>query len=117
MEKGATEFMVVPLQGDDLGVCKTSNYRLVQCCGGHVVFSYTWHGKAIMMHMAADKQGVKQLRDAFNHFCRWLFDNYKPAMILGAVNRRSVARMVEKCGCRHIANSDDTKIYMRINNG
>mgnify|MGYP001826481209 CR=1 FL=1 len=117
MEKSATEFMVVPLQGDDLGVCKTSNYRLVQCCDGHVVFSYTWHGKAIMMHMAADKQGLRHFRRALEYFCNWVFNHYKPKMILGGIERDSVARVAEKCGFIHIANSDDTKIYMRINNG
>lgn len=115
METRSTEFMVIrPLEGDDLGVCKTENYRLVQCCEGHVVFSYTWQGEAINMHMAADRQGVKHLKRAFNHFCQWLFDNYKPSMILGGVNKASVARMVERCGCIHIANSDELKIYMRL---
>jgi hypothetical protein len=105
----------IALRGDDLGVAKTENYRLVETFNGHIVFSYTKQGEAMVVHFASDKKGLRKLKKAFKAFCEWIFINYNWCrMIIGAIDKESVKRMVSRCDCFHIANCEGLAIYTRL---
>ena len=103
------------LQGDDLGVYHDDNYRMVQCLGGHVVFSYSQKGKAMTAHFASDKKGLKNIKPAINSFCRWIFNTYESEMILAVIKKteKSIMRLVKKCGFSPLAEDNKHYIYMR----
>lgn len=107
--------MFTPLRGNDLGVFRSENYRLVETFNGHIVFSYTQQGKAMVIHFASDKKGLRRMKEAFNSFCNWIFTNYKWCkMVIGSIKKESVRRMVKKCNCIHIANCEGSQLYMRV---
>ncbi len=106
------------LQGDDLGVYKDENYRLVECLDGHIVFSYTRKGNAISAHFAADKQGLRYIKEAIDKFCLWLFSVYDWCRVIFAVvdqNKSSVMQMVKKCNFEYLTEDDEFQVYMRAN--
>ena len=117
MAKGSDISMVnfKPLTGNDLGVYHDKNFRLVECFNGHIVFSYAAKGQAMTAHFAADKKGLRKIKEAINGFCDWLFASYGCRFIYAAIGKdnKSIMRTVEKCGFNYLV--DDTKhnIYVR----
>lgn len=105
------------LKGDDLGVYHDENYRLVQCCGGHITFSYSQKGDAAMTaHFAADKIGLINVKEAINRFCLWIFKHYIWCRMIFAVidmNKQSVVRLVKKCGFEYLIDDSKHHIYVR----
>lgn len=103
------------LDGDDLGVFKTPDTRLVEWTGpGKIVFSYSQRGQALNIHLASDRHGLKYLKGALNAFCEWGFFMYpSTTMVLGMIKRDSVARLARKCGFTHLLDQDGLQIYMR----
>ncbi len=104
-----------PLKHDDMGIYKSENYRLVETLNGDIVFSYTRQGKAMVIHLASRTAALRRLREAFNSFCAMIFNNYDVDMILGGIEQKSLGRMLKKCGCQHIADTDDKvkSLYMK----
>jgi len=100
---------------EDLGVLQTPETRLIKWQGpGKVVFSYSQRGNALNVHLAADKSGLKYVKQALNDFCEWGFFMYpSTTMVLGMIKRDSVARLAKKCGFSHLFDQDGLKIYMR----
>ena len=105
------------LQGDDLGVFRNDNYRLVQCMDGHIVFSFAQKGKAMTAHIASDKKGLRYIKPAINSFCQLIFNSYNDIkMIFAAIGKdlQSMMRIVKKCGFVYIASDNKHDIYMRM---
>ncbi len=106
----------IPLQGDDLGVLRNENYRVVQTIDGDITFSYTKQGDGMVCHFAASKDALRGLKQAINGFCAWMFENYHPKCIFAVVKRKSVGRLIEKCGFKHIADDERKQmIYIKNN--
>jgi len=103
------------LQGEDLGVYRDKNCRLVQCFNGHIVFSYAQKGKGMNCHLASDKTGLRYLKLAVNSFCSWIFANYDVDFIYGIVknHKQSVMRLIQKCNFNHLTDDGDQIIYVR----
>ncbi len=104
----------IPLQGDDLGVLRNENYRVVQTIDGDITFSYTKQGNGMKCHFAASRCALRGLKQAINSFCEWLSNNYQCECIFAVVNKMSVDRIVKKCGFRLMAIDDKKqRIYVR----
>ncbi len=104
----------IPLQGDDLGVLRNENYRVVQTIDGDITFSYTKQGDGMTLHLASSKAGLKRLRETLNAFSVWLFDNYDCKCLFGVIKKPSIERIAKKCGYKHIADDEImNKIYVR----
>ncbi len=99
-----------------LGVDHDNNYRMVSCCDGHITFSYASKGKAMTIHFASDKIGLRYVRESIDSFCKWLFKNYDIKMIFGAIdkNRESIMKMIEKIEFVYLA--DDSKHHIFVRN-
>jgi len=98
------------------GVYHDKNYRMVSCLDGNITFSYAAKGKAMSIHFASNKKGLRYVKLAINSFCQWLFDNYNCPMIFGAIDkdRKGIMRIVEKVGFSHIATNNEHCMYVRI---
>jgi hypothetical protein len=105
-----------PLKGDDLNVYCDENYRLVQCCGGHIVFSYAKKGKGMTAHFASDRIGLRHVKPAIHSFCEWLFRNYEWCKVIFAVidkKRMNIIGLVKKCGFDYLISDSASDIYAR----
>ena len=104
------------LTGDDLGVYHDDNYQLVQCYDGHIVLSYARKGRAMTAHIASDKIGLRNLKEAIDSFCQWIFDVYRWCrFIFAAISKRlnSMERLVIKCGFKYLISDESHHIYER----
>lgn len=104
------------LKGNDLGVYQDGNYRLVSCMDNHIVFSFAQKGKAMTIHLASDKIGLRNIKPAINSFCQWLFDQYGWLnMILAVIanDLKSMMRIVKKCDFNYLTKNDNHSVYMR----
>jgi len=108
--------VIIPLQGDDLGVVKTKKHVLMQWTDGihRVVCSATRHGDALSCHFAASKDSLRYIKQAINEFTPWAF-NVCPwcKMIIANIKRQSVKRVVEKCGFELFAYFDENSLYFK----
>ena len=104
------------LKNNDLGVYHDENYRMVECCEGHIVFSFAKKGKAMTAHIASDKIGLRNIKQAINSFCLWLFQQYRECkMIYAAIAKelKSMMRIVIKCGFDYLIDDSKHRIYVR----
>jgi len=103
------------LEGSDLGVYHDKNYRLVECFNGHIVFSYAQKGEAMSAHFAADKKGIKNIKDAINAFCEWIFNLYKCKYIFAVIDRslKSVVNLVKKLNFKYLTENSNHVVYVR----
>tara|TARA_R110000851_G_C12885232_1_gene546516 strand:- start:391 stop:672 length:282 start_codon:yes stop_codon:yes gene_type:complete len=85
---------------------------------GRIVFSFAQRGKAIAGHFAADKKGLRHIKEAINDFCEWAFYTFEWCrMMLAMIQKPSVERIVRKCGFVFLGESTKAKIYMRCKDG
>lgn len=97
------------------GVYHDKNYRMVSCCDGHITFSYAAKGKAMTVHFASDKIGLRYVKRCSDSFCKWLFDNYDIKMIFAAIakDKESIMRMVERISFAYLADDSKHNIFVR----
>ena len=104
------------LKGNDLGVYHDDNYRMVECYEGHIVFSFAKKGNAMTAHLASDKIGLRNIKQAIDSFCQWLFKEYEWCKMIFAVinkNRKSVMRIVKKCDFDYLIDDNRHSVYAR----
>tara|TARA_R110000782_G_scaffold72152_1_gene144533 strand:- start:180 stop:515 length:336 start_codon:yes stop_codon:yes gene_type:complete len=109
--------MIRMLTDDDMGVARIPECVIVEWAeeGKRVVFSYAQQGKAISVHFATDRAGLRHLRAAIGDFCKWLFWAYSWCrMIFAVIGRRSVLKIAEDCEFKYLTNKNDYQIYMRV---
>ena len=98
-----------------LNITGNSNHRYVEYKDGHIVFSYTQKGKAMAAHVAADKQGLRYIKQSINDFCDWLFYNYSYInMVLAVIEKKSIERVVKKCNFKYVDNVQGYNVYTRL---
>lgn len=100
---------------ETLGVVYDENHLLVEWFdNGRVVFSFARQGDAISAHFAADKKGLRHVKQAINDFCAWVRENAPWCrMVLAAAKKPSVKRICEKCGFEYAFNAKGHDIYAR----
>ena len=101
--------------GDLLGLPTSDNHINVEWVGeGRVLFSMTQLGDALSCHFAADKAGLRWIKQAIEEFCSCAFSWFGWCkMIIAAINKPSVERIVRKCGFSRFGTSGNTLMYMR----
>lgn len=79
-----------------------------------IIFSSTQRGKAAICHFTSDKAGLKKLEQAINEWCEFCFDLFPWCkMVVGIIERLSVAKLAEKCGFKCVASFGNKKIFIR----
>ena len=79
-----------------------------------ILFSVTQQGKAANCHFYSDKLGLRKLEQAINEWCEFCFDLFPWCkMIIGIIEKSSIAKLAEKCGFDKIAFVDNKSIYIR----
>lgn len=109
-----------PYDGDLMGLVANGNHLVFKWSNDSckVLFSVTKKGSAASCHFASDKKGLRLIRRAIDEFCAFVFSNLNWCkMIIAAINKPSVCRIVEKVGFFHIGNAENCKIYIRVNHG
>lgn len=82
--------------------------------GKRVVFSFAQMGKGITMHFAAQTQSLRVLKQAVNDFVEWLFWAYDWCeMVFGVIGRRSIEKLMIKCGFTRLGEQHGYQIYVR----
>lgn len=108
--------MIEDFKGDDCGIARDENHALFQWVDGkyRVVFSITQRGRALVAHFACRKESLRQVKKAIQEFVEWCFEHYEWAQYVAApIAKKSVCRIVEKCGFRKIADVPKGAIYVR----
>lgn len=101
------------LKDDDLyGLYMDENY-IALTYGDNIRFSYAQRGEAISAHFSANKQGLRDIKPAIEEFCRWALRDYGAEMVLATVKKKSVGRLIERCGFSYAFTKDDHVIYWR----
>lgn len=111
--------VIKPLSGDNFGIFKNSHYVVVQSSTrdekDKVVFSFCQQGKAIVMHFATNKKGLRHLKPAIGEFINWAILSMPWCkMIIGVIERKSVERLALKFGFRAIHSQEGKTAYMRL---
>lgn len=99
----------------DDSVAQNENYHIVRWLGpGKVVASYVRRGDALSAHFSCDKKGLRHIKQAINDFCEWAFYAFDwCTMIIAMIRRPSVARIVEKCEFKKVADFKRGPVYAR----
>lgn len=107
--------MIRALNGTDLGVVRNENHAVCEWKGdGRVVFSFCCHGNAISAHFAAEKAALRKLSVAIESFCDWIFNHFRWCeLIMANVERRSVKKLIERCGFEFLKEGSESSVYMR----
>lgn len=80
-----------------------------------VYFSSTRKGGSMFCHLASDKTGLRLLKDAISEYTEYLFTRYPwCTMVIATVNRKSLARLLEKCGFERIKPIGSGYVYVRL---
>jgi hypothetical protein len=80
----------------------------------NILFSVTQMGKALSCHFTSDKSGLRHLRQAINEFAVFCFDIFPwSCMIIARVNRRSVGKLITKCGFERLVGNGNNVVYIR----
>ncbi len=89
---------------------------MMSCLDGHIEFSYAQKGRAMTIHFASDKLGLRSLKPAINYFCALLFSNYDIKMILGIIgkDKGSIKRLANKLNFSYLCYDKDHDAYMRL---
>ena len=80
----------------------------------NILFSVTRQGNAATTHFTSDKTGLPKLKKACKdwcEFCFWLFDWC--TMVIGIVKKRSVSKLMERCGFIQIISNNGKSVYIR----
>ncbi len=111
----------IPYSGDLIGLPCDDNHLVfrwnVEQC--KILFSVCRRGDAASCHFASNKQGLRMLKKAINEFTEFVFNLFNwCTMSIAIVNKKSVGRLIEKCGYSAFAEYEDGDIaYMRVKNG
>ncbi len=82
---------------------------------GRILASYAMRGRALSAHFASDKKGLRNLKKAIDDFCSWAFNKYEwCTMILAVIKKKSVVRLVKKCGFMPVGYNKDVTVYARV---
>jgi hypothetical protein len=104
------------LTGSDLGVPRTSDYFVCEWREDdkRVVFSFSQKGNAMNAHFACGKESLRKVKTAIDDFCKWVFWGFPWCkMIFACTDRKSVERIVEKCGFEYLCQEDEGAVYVR----
>lgn len=97
-----------------LGICFNENYRCVQYQDKQIYFSFARRGNAMSCHFSASRQDLRLIRTAIEDFTSWIYQQYPWCnMILAAIQRPSVKRLVQRAGFEHVTDAEGKSIYMR----
>lgn len=102
--------------GDLMGLPTDANHYVYRWLEPEckVLFSATRQGEAMSIHLASDKKGLRRLKQALNEFCEYVFKVFSWCkMIIGKVNRRSIANLVVKCGFSEVYRNKDKSAWVR----
>ena len=81
---------------------------------GKVVFTFARRGDALDCHFAADKKALRHVKEAISDFIAWVRKNiHWCKMILAAINRRSVVKVVAKLNFNYVTEAEGHSIYAR----
>lgn len=109
--------MIRPLTGDDLNVPRIPEAEVLEWCedGRRVVFSFAQQGQAMTLHFACEKSALRMVATAIDDMCDWLFWAYSWCrMIFGMIGRKSIEKVVKRCGFSYLTEADDLRIYVRL---
>ena len=113
MDSDSIEF--VPYSGQLMGLLVDENHLVFKWTKGNVLFSVSRRGNAASCHFAADKAGLRHLREAMNSFAEhvfWWFDWC--TMIIAQVVRPSVGRLIQSIGFLEVTQADGATVYARF---
>jgi len=102
--------MIIPLNGDDLGVYRNENHTVVEWTDlvHRVVFSATRHGNAMSCHFASGKNGIRYIKQAINEFVEFIFNACKWCEIVVAITeKKGVINTIKQCGFFLCASADN----------
>ena len=110
----------VPYVGDTGDLVRDDNYLIFRWAEPDcmVLFSVCKRGEAANIHFDCDKAGAKRIKEALGEFCDfvfWIFDWC--TMVMGIIAKPSVQKMVQKCGFSHVADINNSKVYVRPKDG
>ncbi|MBC2659748.1 hypothetical protein H7A76_30310 [Pseudomonas sp. MSSRFD41] len=82
---------------------------------GDVYVSMTRRENAIFCHFSAKHAALRKLRAATNEFVDLVF-GLMPwcEVVMGSIELRSVAKVMEKCGFEHVVSHEHLKVYARF---
>jgi len=102
-------------KGDPESLIKNDTYLCFNAVGTEIYFSAAQLGNAMTCHFTTDKAGLRQIKEACEDFCAYIFRHFGWCrMIIAYVLRPSVGRMIEKIGFVKFAKSDEGVAYMRV---
>ena len=106
----------MPFIGDLMGLPTNKHHNVYRWTepGCKVLFSASRLSDAMSIHLASDKKGLRKLEQAVNDFCEYVFEMFLWCdMIVGKVNRRSIANLVTRCGFIMIYVSNEKTAWVR----
>lgn len=109
--------MLIPYSGELNGLYVTDTHLVYRWDNDSckVLFSMTRHGNAMSCHFYSDKIGLRKLREAFEDATNFIKKNFKWCeMILANIALKSVERLVKKLLFVHVANSNESRVYMKV---
>ncbi len=105
-----------PVNTSKLGVFNNENYRIVSCMDGHIELSFAQKGKAMTIHFAADKGGLRHIKPAIAEFCEMILMRYTEIIYIYAATskkRPSLQRLANKLGFSYLVDDAQHHIYVR----
>lgn len=80
-----------------------------------VLVSVAQRGNAANCHFACDRNGLRKMKQAIEEFCDFIFKVLEWCdSVMAIIEKKSVERLVKKCGFEHAANIDDLSVYVRL---
>ncbi len=102
--------------GDLIGLTNNDNYLVYRWCNTSckILFSVSRKGNALTCHFASDKKGLRLLKRCFEEFYSFLILNFPWCeMFFALTKKKSVARLIIKCGFHSIAYNDKHNVLVR----
>ena len=100
---------------DWLGIAHDENHAVFRWSEARVFFSCCEKGDGLSAHFSTDRDGIRHIRQAIDEFCAWAFESMPWCrMIFACIVRKSVARLVVKCGFSFLEMRDGLQIYVRL---
>lgn len=100
---------------DLMGLAHDENHIITEWIGpGRIVFSMSRMGDSLSCHFASDKHGLRYIKEAIEDFVRMVMERFQWCkMLVAAVNKSSVERLIVKCGFVYECNFNGATIYKR----
>jgi len=103
--------------GDLIGLPTSKTHRNYRWAENEckILASVTFLGNAVSAHFASDKNGLRKLKDAISDFEDFCFNFLKAEMILAKIEKKSVERLMKRCGFVFILKYKNIKIWGKGN--